>query len=72
MRSVGEWASKVPDRYDHHPRLVPYLLSGLVIYFNIIKGLFDEYEEIAKVAFEAIEECGIDLEKERVNLIILI
>ena len=36
LKCVGEWASKVPDRWDHHPRLVPYLLSGL----------FDDFEEI--------------------------
>jgi len=36
LRAVGEWAVRVPDRYDHHPRLVPYLLSGL----------FDEYEGV--------------------------
>ena len=47
LRSVGEWAAKVPDRYDHHPRLVPYLLSGFFFFFFLIKiGLFDEYEEI--------------------------
>ena len=29
MKCLREWSYKLEDRYDHHPRLVPYLLSGL-------------------------------------------
>lgn len=29
MNSIGFWLTKLADRWDHHPRLVPYLLSGL-------------------------------------------
>lgn len=29
IRSVGDWLTLLPDRWDHHARLVPYLLSGL-------------------------------------------
>lgn len=36
------------DRYDHHPRLVPYILSGL----------FDEHPDIRKLALEILEEAG--------------
>lgn len=36
IRCVGDWLTILPDRWDHHARLVPYLLSGL----------FDESEDI--------------------------
>jgi hypothetical protein len=55
IRSVGEWIIRLPDRFDHHPRLIPYILSGL----------FDENEEVNTMAFEILEECGLLVEKER-------
>jgi hypothetical protein len=29
IRSIGDWAINLADRYDHHPRIIPYILSGL-------------------------------------------
>jgi hypothetical protein len=40
--------SRLPDRYDHMPRLIPYLISGL----------FDDFEEIRNTCFEVLEEVG--------------
>lgn len=28
-RQIGDWIVRLPDRYDHHPRLVPYILTGV-------------------------------------------
>ena len=36
--------------------MLPYILSGL----------FDYYDEIKEAAYETIEECGIELEREKV------
>lgn len=55
VRSCGEWMIKLPDRYDHHPRLVPYILSGL----------FDPVQELRKTSFDILEEAGILEEKEK-------
>ena len=46
----------LPDKYDHFSRILPYVLSGL----------FDDYEEVRETAYEAIEECGIETEREKV------
>jgi hypothetical protein len=37
--------------------MLPYILSGL----------FDYYDEIKETAYETIEECGIELEREKVR-----
>ena len=29
IRCMGDWMVNLPDRYDHHSRIVPYILSGL-------------------------------------------
>lgn len=29
LRQAGDWIVELDDRYDHHARLIPYLLSGL-------------------------------------------
>ena len=57
IRTCGEWAIKLADRYDHHARVVPYLLSGL----------FDEFEPIRDLSFEIIEELGVAEEIEKVK-----
>lgn len=57
IRRVGEWCMELEDRWDHHPRLVPYLLSGV----------FDEEEEVREAAWEVVEEYGEMYEKEKVN-----
>ncbi len=28
IRCLGDWLISLPDRYDHEPRLAPYLISG--------------------------------------------
>ncbi len=50
--------SSLPDRYDHHPRLFPYLLAGL----------YDEDDGIRKICLEVIEEAGLEEEKAKVKL----
>jgi hypothetical protein len=39
----------LPDRFDHFPRLIAYILSGL----------FDESPDIYNVCFDALEEAGL-------------
>ncbi len=55
LRQVGDWISILPDRYDHHGRLVPYVLSGL----------FDSEREIRDACYEIIEEVGLLHEREK-------
>ncbi|EAS03936.2 kinase domain protein (macronuclear) [Tetrahymena thermophila SB210] len=55
LRCVGDWVSRLPDRYDHLPRLIPYLISGL----------FDDFEEIRETCFEVLEEAGQEEEREK-------
>ena len=50
----------LPDRYDHHQRLLPYLLS----FFN------DNAKEIQEMALAAIENCGQQYEAEHPEEII--
>ena len=56
LRCVGDWVSRLPDRYDHMPRLIPYLISGM----------FDDFEEIRNTCFEVLEEAGLEEEREKV------
>jgi hypothetical protein len=42
---VGDWLTRLTDRWDHHGRLVPYILSGL----------FDESQDIRDSSLETIE-----------------
>jgi len=58
LRCVGDWVSRLPDRYDHLPRLIPYLLSGM----------FDDFQEIRETCFEVLEEAGQEEEREKVIL----
>lgn len=39
---------RLPDRYDNHGRVVPYVLSGL----------FDEHPDIRRLSYEILEEAG--------------
>lgn len=55
LRQAGDWVCELPDRYDHHPRLIPYLLSGL----------FDHQPEIREACFEILEDAGALEEKEK-------
>lgn len=55
IRCIGDWLTLLPDRWDHHSRLVPYLISGL----------FDESQDIQEAALEILEQVGIDYEKEK-------
>jgi|APCry1669188879_1035177.scaffolds.fasta_scaffold74368_1 hypothetical protein len=42
---VGDWLTILDDRWDHHSRLMPYIVSGL----------FDESDDIREIAYDAIE-----------------
>jgi hypothetical protein len=50
----------LPDRYDHHQRLLPYLLS----FYN------DEHQQVREQAIMAVEQCGHQYEAENPNDII--
>lgn len=50
----------LPDRYDHHTRLLPYLLS----FFN------DNCSKVRRLAIDAIEKCGEHYEVEHADDII--
>lgn len=52
IRQIGDWIIRLPDRWDHYPRMVPYILSGVI----------DKNREIAKLAIDIIEECGMNQE----------
>ena len=52
---VGDWLTILDDRWDHHSRLMPYIVSGL----------FDESDDIREIAYDAIEQVGIQWEIER-------
>lgn len=32
IRCLGDWLVSLPDRFDHEPRLVPYMVSGIVYF----------------------------------------
>ncbi|KAM3145249.1 hypothetical protein pb186bvf_002577 [Paramecium bursaria] len=55
IQQVGFWLTKLDDRWDHHARLVPYLLSGL----------FDEDSHIQEASIQIIDEVGLQWEVER-------
>lgn len=57
IKCCGIWAQQLADRYDHHARIIPYLLSGL----------FDEFEQVQHLSYEIIEELGALEEKEKVT-----
>ena len=50
----------LPDRYDHHQRLLPYVLS----FIN------EPYPNIQKAALECIDKCGLQYESEHPDEII--
>ena len=53
--SVSDWLTRLTDRWDHHARLVPYILSGL----------FDSSADVRETALETIELVGVEWERER-------
>jgi hypothetical protein len=54
---IADWLTKLPDKYDHESRLIPYILTGL----------FDPIPEIKEDCFRYIEEIGqiYEVEKEK-------
>lgn len=52
---ISNWLTKLPDRFDHESRLIPYILSGL----------FDPIPEIKEDCFRYIEEIGQQYEEEK-------
>lgn len=44
MKNLKVWACELDDKYDHHGKIVPYILSGL----------FDKDDEVKTVALEII------------------
>jgi hypothetical protein len=55
MKSIRIWTCTLDDKYDHHGRLVPYIMSGL----------FDRDDEIRNTALETIAEIGRQIEEEK-------
>jgi hypothetical protein len=55
MRHMKVWVCDLNDKYDHHGKLVPYLLSGL----------FDPDPEVRESALSAIDEIGRQIEEEK-------
>ena len=55
IRCCGEWMNRLEDRYDHHSRVIPYVVSGL----------FDPSPEIRDLSFEILEEAGQLEEREK-------
>jgi hypothetical protein len=48
IKACGEWIIRLPDRYDHHGRCIPYVLTGL----------FDEHPDVRRLSYEILEEAG--------------
>ena len=57
---LRDWMTTLPDRYDHWPRLVPYVLTLLS----------DDADAVAAVALDAVSRCGAEYEKEHPDKII--
>lgn len=55
LRCAGDWITELEDKYDHHPRLIPYVLSGL----------FDPHPEIRSMCFEILQDAGSMEEKDK-------
>ena len=45
MKCIKIWICDLNDKYDHHGKIVPYLLSGL----------FDQDDQVREIALEAID-----------------
>lgn len=52
-KTLANWLLKLPDKVDHEGRILPYMLSALN----------DPNDNIQDLAFELIEEMGIDYEE---------
>lgn len=48
IKACGEWMIRLEDRYDHHGRVIPYVLTGL----------FDDHPDIRRLSYEILEEAG--------------
>ena len=55
MRHLKIWNCDLNDKFDHHGKLVPYLLSGL----------FDVDQKVRETATEAIADIGRQIEEEK-------
>ena len=57
MTSLKVWTCDLDDKYDHHGRLVPYILSGLI----------DDDDKVKQTSVEILKEIGhqIEVEKEK-------
>ena len=57
LKHIKIWTCDLDDKYDHHGRIVPYILSGL----------FDSDDVVRSTALETITEIGrqIEIEKEK-------
>ena len=51
---IGEWSTGMEDRWDHHERLIPFLLTGLT----------DDDDEIRNLALSYIDRCGAEYAEE--------
>jgi hypothetical protein len=52
-KTLANWLLKLPDKVDHEGRILPYMLSALN----------DENDTIKELAFDLIEEMGMDYEE---------
>jgi hypothetical protein len=52
-KTLANWLLKLPDKVDHEGRILPYMLSALN----------DENDTIQELAFDLIEEMGMDYEE---------
>ncbi|CAM9789668.1 unnamed protein product, partial [Discosporangium mesarthrocarpum] len=57
---LASWLTTLPDRYDHHTRLLPYLLNAVT----------DEAEVMSTRALEALSLCGHEYEREHQDEVI--
>lgn len=48
IKQIGFWLTELADKWDHHPRMVPYVLSGL----------FDSEIAIQEAALQIIDDVG--------------
>ena len=55
IQHMSYWSTVLEDRFDHHTRLTPYILTGL----------FDPFDQISVASMECIEKAGKNLEEEK-------
>jgi len=54
IKMLSSLLNDIGDRYDHHTRLLPYVLDSLI----------DENEEIQSIAYICLQRCGKEYEDE--------